>query len=158
MKALLSILLFAVGLNAYAQILIDKTTATNSSVTLEFGTEIRGVLLRPVSLPNNPSAGTILFDDNSGSFRFYDTGWSPITTGGVINSVDDFETTGSVIIDGFTSSANGIFILENKTGALVLPKLKSGLLNIKNPVAGLLYYDTDSKSVMVYNGNEWNAY
>ncbi|PRP66053.1 hypothetical protein [Nonlabens agnitus] len=158
MKKILSILLFALGFYTSAQVLIDKTAPTNSSVVLEFGTEIRGILLRPVSLPSTPSAGTILFDDDSGSFRYYDTSWSPVNAGGLMNTVTDFETTGAVIIDGITSDANGIFILENKTGALVLPKLESGALNIKNPVAGLLYYDTDLKAVMVYNGNEWISY
>lgn len=143
-----------------AQVLIGNITAASSnSVSVEFGSEARGVLLEPIDLPTTASAGTIIFDDNSGSLRYYDgSSWSPVTTGGLTNTVSNYTTTGSVIINNDHSAADGIFIIEETDKALVLPVINNGSLQIKNPVAGLLYYDSAIKSVMVYNGNNWLAY
>ena len=131
---------------------------------IDFGTELRGMVLSPVSDAENmttPAAGTIAFDGNTGSFRFYDgTDWSterPGTSVAAISGSDTYKQ----IIGAETTSANGVLVLGEDTGetkALILPKLENGNLRFNNPVAGLIYYDTALKSVMVYNGNSWTSF
>jgi len=146
-------------ISTQAQVLIDRHLATSASVTLEFGTQTRGILLEPATLPASPSAGTIIFDDSTASLRYYNgSSWSTAATGGTINTVVDYTTTSQVIINSTFSSATGLFIIEATNRALVLPKLSNGLLAIKSPTPGLLYYDTLLKAMMVYNGNLWVAY
>jgi hypothetical protein len=102
----------------------------------------------------------LIFDDVAGSLRFFNgSAWSPSTTGGTTNTVADYSTAGQiVIIDAPISDATGILVIENSSKAVVLPTLNYGLFGFKNPVAGLLYYDSTLKSLMVYNGNSWIAY
>lgn len=160
MKILFGVVLFlCTTMTIQAQVLIDRVTATNTSVALEFGSQTRGILLEPSTLPASPSAGTLVFDDTTGSLRLFNgTSWNTPINGGTINTVIDYTTTGEVIINAAFSSANGAFIIENSDRAMVLPKLSNGVLSIKNPVAGLFYYDTVLKTMMVYNGNTWVAY
>ena len=147
---------------AVAQVGIGKSTVTNGSVILEFGTDARGIRLTPVqnvtSLPS-PVGGTIAFDGNTGSFRYYETAWSVADGGGVTNghpTGTDGNTTG-VIIGAKTSLATGALILESSNKALVLPKV-SDVRRIATPPTGLLLYDTFDKSVKVFNGNVWVKY
>ncbi|MDP5101211.1 MAG: hypothetical protein NWQ09_07790 [Nonlabens sp.] len=142
-----------------AQVLIGISSTSDPSAALQFGSEPRGIYLQPVTLPLSPNAGTIVFDDATGSLRYYNgTVWSAVKPGGVANTVTDFATDSKVIIDASNSDASGIFIVESTTKAMVLPKSARGELNIKNPTPGLMYYDTINNSVMVYNGNVWVAY
>lgn len=161
MKTILLSVVFFIGVHiSQAQVLVGISTTSDPSVVLQFGTEPRGIRLEPATLPLNPSAGTILFDDTTGSLRYYNGSvWSAVTPGGALNTIADYTTPNlKVIIDSAHSDANGIFILEGTTRVMVLPKSSRGDLNIKNPTAGLMYYDTINNAVMVYNGNVWVAY
>jgi hypothetical protein len=148
---------------------IGKTTIDGDAI-LDFGNEVRGMVISPINdvsaMSPPPSAGTIAFDGNTGSFRFFDgTSWSNIAEGGEItgchaeanNSDDTFKQ----IIGAETSSTNGVLIFGKDSGedqALVLPRLANGNLRFNNPVTGLMYYDTVLKSVMVFNGNSWVSF
>ena len=147
---------------AVAQVGIGKSTVTNGSVLLEFGTDARGIRLTPVqnatSLPT-PVGGTITFDGATGSFRYYEAGWSVADGGGVTGghpTGTDTNTQGT-IIGANSSSAKGALILESSDKALVLPKV-GDVKRIASPPTGLLVYDTFDKSVKVYNGNGWVKY
>ena len=53
------------------------------------------------------------------------------------------------------SCRQGVLILEDNSKALVLPKSNQPWLNIKNPEAGTLVYDTQNNLICIYNGLEW---
>jgi len=149
---------------AVAQVAIGKSTVTNGSVILEFGTDARGIRLTPVqnvtSLPS-PVGGTIAFDGNTGSFRYYETAWSVADGGGAAGgnpTGTDGNTIGVIIgAKSPTGGATGALILESSNKALVLPKV-SDVRRIATPPKGLLLYDTFDKTVKVFNGNVWVKY
>ncbi|MCY1660196.1 hypothetical protein [Chryseobacterium sp. SL1] len=159
-----SIFLLTIGLKA--QVAIGKTTTTNSSCLLEFGTASRGILLPTVSdatTANVSDAGTILFDGNTGAVRFYagtTPSWSaPIgsgTTGGVLSGADG--NTQGVIIGSSTSVTKGILILESSFKAMVLPMVSQPAARFSAPPKGLMVFDTSVNQVAVYNGVKWTYY
>ncbi|WP_426480116.1 hypothetical protein [Chryseobacterium sp. R2ACT005] len=40
--------------------------------------------------------------------------------------------------------------------AMILPKIASPHLNIVNPAAGMMVYDTTKKQLAIYNGTVWS--
>ncbi|AUC78394.1 hypothetical protein CW736_02815 [Nonlabens sp. MB-3u-79] len=160
MKNIFLIFFFIFGITfCNAQILIGTATASSPSVSLEFGTQLRGILLEPIDLPVTANAGTVVFDDDSGSLRYFNgTTWSAPKPGGLTNTVTSYTAPGNVIINGSESTADGVFIIEDTNKAMVLPVIPSGSLKIKNPTIGLIYYDSFVKALMVYNGNSWDAF
>jgi len=168
MKTITTILalILSIGLNAQDQKLAIGKTSVDGSALVDFGTELRGMVIAPISnvTSSGASAGTIAFDGNTGSFRYYDgTNWSAVVDGG--DEGDDVATgttdTYQQLIGTETSTATGVVIFGEDSGenqALVLPKLANGNLKFKNPVTGLIYYDTVLKAVMVYNGNGWTRF
>ena len=162
MKKIIIILALACTGMISAQVAIGKQSVTDSAI-LEFGTDAKGILLNIASDVSTmtATAGTIAFDGATGSFRYYDgSTWSAVQTGGIIGGASataDTKTQGAII--GATSSAaQGTLILEHPNRALILPKMASGTHKILTPVKGLMYYDTTSKTVNVYNGNAWTSF
>lgn len=58
--------------------------------------------------------------------------------------------------DGATDTTAGILVLTDINKAMVLPKVASPHLNIKNPTPGMMAYDTTVKQLAVYNGTVWS--
>ena len=58
--------------------------------------------------------------------------------------------------DAPTDTTKGILVLTDTDKAMVLPKVASPHLNIKEPAAGMLVYDTVKKQVAVFNGTLWS--
>lgn len=159
-------LLLLCSLSGFAQVkvAIGKTTVDGDAM-LDFGSEVRGLVLAPVANVTTMTAspGTIAFDGNTGSFRYLDnTGvWSPVIAGGVTGGVQSGTDGAQFLIGTTTASSSAVLHLGANSGesrALVLPKLANGNLRFNNPVAGLMYYDTVLKAVMVYNGAVWTAF
>ena len=142
---------------------IGKTSVDGGGI-MDFGTEVRGLVIAPVADVStmDASPGTIAFDGNTGSFRYFDgTSWSAGisggTTGGEAAGTDLYYN----MLGTETSTAKGVLIFGEDTGetkALILPKIPNGYLRFNNPVAGLIYYDTIHKAVMVYNGVSWTKF
>lgn len=49
----------------------------------------------------------------------------------------------------------GILVLSDSDKAMILPKVENPHINIINPTAGMLVYDTVSKQLAVFNGTVW---
>jgi len=166
MKTITTILalVLSIGLQAQDQKLAIGKTTVDGDALVDFGTELRGMVIAPIAdvTTSGASAGTIAFDGNTGSFRYYDgTNWSTVVSGGKTGGVAAGTDTFKQLIGAETSTATGVVIFGEDTGetqALVLPKLENGNLKFNNPVTGLIYYDTALKAVMVYNGNKWTRY
>ncbi|GAB0157215.1 hypothetical protein CHRYSEOSP005_24860 [Chryseobacterium sp. Alg-005] len=152
-----------------AQISIGKTSITNDSVLLEFGTDPKGILLPWVT---NTSAvtgavpGTMIFDISDKKVKYFRGGASStwvdlsIDTSGVVdtslqNSLTEVSSA-KVIMGANSSSAPGILVLESSNKAMVLPKVASPHLNIINPSPGMIAYDTAKKQLAVFNGSVWS--
>lgn len=50
----------------------------------------------------------------------------------------------------------GVLVLTDTDRAMILPKVASPHLNIKNPTPGMMAYDTTKKQLAVYNGTVWS--
>lgn len=158
------LILFSFCSQAQGQMPIGKTTARRDAL-IDFGSEVRGLVLAPIQSVNAmlASPGTIVFDGGTGSFRYLNNSgtWSPVVSGGDIGGVQSGVGLNQILIGTTSSTAKGFLILGKDVGetkALVLPKLSNGNLRFNNPVAGLIYYDTVLKSVMVFNGNSWTRF
>lgn len=155
---------FAFSLQAQdLNLAVGKTTVDGDAI-MDFGDELRGMVIAPIqdAETSSPDAGTIAFDGATGSFRFYNgTNWSNPQSGGATGGHASGTDTFKQIIGAETSATTGVVVFgedNNESQALVLPKLENGNLRFNNPVAGLIYYDTALKSVMVYNGNAWTSF
>jgi hypothetical protein len=54
------------------------------------------------------------------------------------------------------NTAPGILVLSDQDKAMVLPKVASPHLNIKNPAPGMIVFDTTKKQLAVFNGTVWS--
>jgi len=59
-------------------------------------------------------------------------------------------------INGAADTTNGILVLTDTDKAMVLPKVASPHLNVKDPAAGMMVYDTAKRQLAVYNGTVWS--
>lgn len=154
--------------SAYSQVALGKGSISNSSVSLEFGTENRGIILPWV---NSAAAvtgavnGTLIFDSADKKVKYLKAGsWFDLTvdtTGTVDTSLQNTlsELPSSTVAIGKTATNNttpGILVLTDNDKAMVLPKVANPHLNIVNPSAGMMVYDTVNKQLAVFNGAVWS--
>lgn len=166
-KTILLTLLFT-SLLSFSQVAIGKSSITNTSVSLEFGNENRGLLLPWVTSSAAVSGavdGTIIYDTTDKKVKYLKAGsWFDLsvdTTGTVDTSLQDSLTELSsakvgIGTDAETDSAPGILVLTDTNKAMILPKVASPHLNIINPSAGMMVYDTSSHQLVVFNGAVWS--
>ncbi|MGX9985065.1 hypothetical protein [Soonwooa purpurea] len=129
--------------------------------------------------------GTIIFDLSDKQVKYRKDGaWFSLTassfpltytntsnTSITVNSPADFVSINSSLQDnvkessdakaaiganGATDTTAGILVLTDTNKAIVLPKVASPHLNIKNPTPGMMAYDTVKKQLAVYNGTVWS--
>lgn len=168
-KQILSVSLLLFSASAIsAQIAIGKQDVTNNSVSLEFGdTENRGLILPYVETSSGiTELGTIIYDVTDHKIKYLkDTNqWFDLSvdTTGVADiliqtSKTEVSAAKTVIgVDGETNTTAGILVLSDSNKAMILPKVASPHLNIINPAAGMMAYDTVKKQLAVYNGTVWS--
>ena len=158
---------------AFAQVAIGKASVSSPSVSLEFGTGNKGILLpwvTGVSTVTGAVNGTLVYNTTDKKvYVKYASGWKDLSvdaTGTTVdpitnvdgltlqNSLDDLDT--AKVSIGTPTSTPGILVLEDTNKAMVLPKVASPHLNIVNPAAGMMVYDTTSKQLAVFNGTVWS--
>ena len=120
--------------------------------------------------------GTIILDLSDKNVKYRRNGaWSsltgalPLTAGATtyntFNAIDSSlqdnkkeSATAKAAIgtNGATDTTPGILVLTDTDKAMVLPKVASPHLNIKNPTPGMMAYDTTKKQLAVYNGTVWS--
>ena len=149
------------SLSVKGQLSIGKSSVDGDGI-VDFGNFPKGIVLPIVnSLPNPPSPGTFVVDNNDNKVKVFSNGtWIYLTD--VVGSTDrrianlSSDIGEGVIIGNSESSAKGILVLESENKALILPKVANPHLNIPNPVIGTICYDVVSKSLAIYDGNEWH--
>ena len=120
--------------------------------------------------------GTIILDLSDKKVKYMRNGsWSSLTGAVPLvldgNNVSSFSAIDSSLQDdkkegttakaaigtnGATDTTAGILVLTDTNKAMVLPKVAEPHLNIKNPAAGMLVYDTTNRQLAVYNGTVWS--
>lgn len=182
MKKYLNILFVLVATGVSAQVAIGKTAVTNSSVSLEFGSGFKGLILpyiTSVADLKNPVEGTIAFDVASGKIRYFKNQaanlWTDLTfnvqnvkygntliadtTGKADVSIQqgliENDKARTVIGKNTADTAPGILVMSDTNKALILPKMDSPHLNIVNPAPGMMAYDTKTNQLAVFNGTVW---
>ncbi len=151
------------------QIAIGKTTLTNSSILLEFGSEPKGIILPQVNAPTLAAGGTFIFDAADKSVKVKEEknntfeNWTNLTQNSVQGKLHSFSNAGvdfsgnnGVIIGKDSSLKPGVLVLESTTKALVLPKVSNPQTSMKGSIAGTIVYDTDSGMLAVYDGSTWS--
>ena len=162
-------LLFATTLSA--QVAIGKATVSSPAVSLEFydgADNARGIILPWVTSTAAVTGavnGTLVYNTADRKvYVKYASGWRDLsvdTTGTVTTTLQDTLSdldTAKVLIGGdpATDTTPGILVLADTNKAMVLPKVASPHLNIVNPAAGMMVYDTTSKQLAVFNGTVWS--
>lgn len=147
-----------------AQVAIGKQSISSASVSLEFGSENRGLILPWVTNKDNVTGvvpGTFIFDSSDKKTKFKLAGdWMTLhilTTGDVDASLQDSESenkTAKVSI-GKPTNTKGILVLEDKNKAMILPKVQSPHDNIIKPEPGTIVFDIKTQLLAVYNGSFW---
>lgn len=149
---------------------IGKKTAEGADVLLDFKTnESRGIILPWVTKDTDvvlPVGGTLIFDSNDKKVKYYKGGTNAewvdlsINNGNVDLNIQqgslENTTFSQAVIGSRSSSASGVLVLESDNKAMVLPKMENPHLNILSPQAGTIAFDTLSKMLCIFNGNEWS--
>ncbi|MCX8533947.1 hypothetical protein [Chryseobacterium luquanense] len=139
--------------------LSDNTTANTKGLILPAVLEIPnfGTSGSATSIPQN---GTFLFDRQTKKNRFYENGvWKDLSDEGNNANLIPFAGTekgNGVIVGASSSAAKGVLVFESADKALVLPHIFNPHLTVINPYPGMMCYDTQSNSIAVYDGTNWN--
>ena len=173
-------MMFIVTLNA--QIGIGKTENIGTGSIIEFdgntpnapdqnttsnkkGLILPSVLVTPNfgtagSAASNAQNGTFIYDRQTRKVRFYENGaWKDMSDEGDNATLVPFagsESGNGVVIGTSPSAAKGVLVLESTNKALVLPHIFNPDLTVINPYPGMMCYDTNSNSIAVYDGSNWN--
>lgn len=152
----------------FSQVAIGKTSVSNTSVSLEFNNGNRGVILPWVTSAAAVTGavdGTVIYDTSDKKIKYRQSGvWKDMSidaTGTVNTTLQNAKTesaTAKVTIGG-NSSANttsGILVLADDNKAMILPKMDRPHLNIVNPAAGTIAYDTANHQLAIFNGTVWS--
>lgn len=173
MKNIITTLTLLIGMvGIRSQVAIGQQFVSNASVSLEFAnTENRGLVLPYIE---NKSAitenGTIIYDITDKKVKYLKDitatdPWADLSVDNAgaadlaIQGTDKTEqaTAKTVIgVNGATDTVDGILVLTDTDKAMILPRVSSPHLNIINPSAGMMAYDTTKRQLAVYNGTVWS--
>lgn len=156
--------------SSQAQTSVGKKMTEGADVLLDFKEgDNRGIILPWVTNQSDvitPVGGTLIFDSQDKKVKYYQDGtsatWVDLSIKeGVVDlsiqeAVEEDVTYNSTVIGSRTTSASGVLVLESSDKAMVLPKMESPHLNILSPQAGTMAFDTVSKMLCIFNGNEWS--
>ena len=168
MKKIFIPIFAVISICAYSQVAIGKSSVTNSSVSLEFGTENRGLLLPWVTSAAGVTGavdGTMIYDITDKKIKYRKNGnWFDLSidTTGTVNTtlqdplVEKASAKTAIGTNAATDTASGILVLTDTNKAMILPKTDSPHLNIISPSAGMIVYDNIKHQLAVFNGTVWS--
>lgn len=154
--------------HSFAQVAIGKSSVSNPSVSLEFTAGNRGIILPWVTSAASVAGavdGTVIYDVTDKKVKYRKSGsWVDLSvdaTGNVNTTLQNSKTESAkakVVIgsNGNTDTTSGILVLTDNDKAMVLPKMDNPHLNIINPTAGTMAYDTANHQLAVFNGTVWS--
>ncbi|NML71317.1 hypothetical protein HHL23_16120 [Chryseobacterium sp. RP-3-3] len=151
-----------------SQVAIGKSSVTNTSVSLEFGTGNKGLLLPWVTSAASVTGavdGTIIYDITDKKVKYRKNGsWFDLSidTTGTVNTtlqdplVEKAPAKTAIGTNAATDATSGILALTDTNKAMILPKADSPHLNIISPSAGMIVYDNVKHQLAVFNGTVWS--
>jgi hypothetical protein len=150
-------------LGANAQLKVgDNPTTINASAILEIESTYQGLLLprmttaqRDASI-KSPTAGLIIYNTSTNALEVSISGslWLNILTGATTAVASGTTTSvGGIGVGTSTPNANAVLDVTSTTKGVLLPRLSSD----PTGVAGMVYYNTTSNTVKLYNGSAWIA-
>ncbi|UWX61145.1 hypothetical protein N0B40_02465 [Chryseobacterium oranimense] len=164
-KSISTILIVFVSSAFNAQVAIGKDTIEGKDTILDFSNSpdnTKGLILPATKgLPaGSPANGTFIFDTSDDKVKVYENnGWKALSDTGnstTIKANDSNENGAGVVIGEKEGSADGVLVLESQDKAMILPKISSPHLSVKDPYPGMICYDTASKTFAVFDGTVWN--
>lgn len=156
---------FALGQIRFSE---EGKEVSSPSVLLEFddsATNIKGLLLPTVtSLTETSVAGTLLYDLEDFNFKIRtQEQWEDLTppqrsisTYIELSEGSDKHEAAGMIIGDETDESIGILVLATSDKAMVLPKITDPEMNVPYPYPGMICFDTTTKMLAMFDGNEWN--
>ncbi len=169
MKKIIISFIVPVAICVQAQIGVSRPDVANGSVSVQFSdAENRGLVLPyVVDKSGITQNGTIIYDTTDHKVKYLkDTNtWFDLSVDATgtanlgIQGNDKTEQPGAKIAIGTTAGTDttpGILVLSDADKAMILPKVASPHLNIINPSAGMMVYDTTKRQLAVYNGTVWS--
>jgi hypothetical protein len=151
--------------SSFAQIAIGKQVIEGRSTVLDFDNRsgnTNGLILPATSgFPTGSLVnGTFIFDVTDNKVKVYENDrWKSLSDAGNSSAVianNSPETGKGVIMGESASTAEGVLVLESQNKSMILPKIATPHLNVKNPYPGMICYDTTSKTLAVFDGSVWN--
>ena len=141
--------------------------ATDATANNTFGIILPSVASEPVITIQNQDVqsannGTFVFDKSTKKVKMFENNkWRDLSETGsdsriVSNNSDDTSQNQGAIIGSATSSAKGVLVLESADKAMILPRIDKPHTSVKNPYAGMMCFDTASKTLAVFDGTNWN--
>ncbi len=150
--------------SAHGQMVVSKQSTHNSSVSLDFADyESRGLILPYVEQKANITEnGTLIFDMLDKKVKYLkNNAWFDLSvnSSGKVDpglEIGGTEVQNAKVSIGKQTAVDGVLVLEDADKAMVLPRVAEPHLNIINPSAGMIVYDTTNKLLAVYNGTVWS--
>ncbi len=167
MKKIFVSIIIAIPLFYSSQVAIGKNTTTNTSVSLEFGNEPKGIILPWATSENSVTGavnGTFILDVAEKKVKVkLASGWKDLSVYNSNNAIDNSlqtnpqypEKANAKATIGNPSSTPGILVLEDNNKAMILPLVENAHINIKSPAPGMMAYDPLTQQLAVYNGTKW---
>lgn len=173
MKNIFTILFALLSVSVFSQVAIGKASVASPSVSLDFGTGNRGMVLPWVTSTAAVTGvvnGTMVYDLTDKKVKVkYNAAWKDLSVNTQGTTVDPLTSVDGVLVQnsatentlaksaiGTLTATPGLLVLEDTTKAMVLPKVASPHLNIINPAPGMIVYDTFNKQLAVFNGFVWS--
>jgi hypothetical protein len=150
-------------LGANAQLKVgDNPTTINASAILEIESTNQGLLLPRMTTAQrdasilSPIAGLVIYNTSTNALEVSVSGslWLNVLTGATTAVASGTTTSvGGIGVGTTTPNANAVLDVTSTTKGVLLPRLSSD----PTGVAGMVYYNTTSNTVKLYNGSAWIA-
>ncbi|MDG4946923.1 hypothetical protein NMK71_10915 [Weeksellaceae bacterium KMM 9713] len=160
MKTLFIIIFILSAPFIVAQVAIGKDDVEGSAV-LDFASNTQqGIILPWITESSIAETGSLIYSVEEKKVKFFNGSiWQDLSVKqGEVDTteIDGFDEVGAgVLLGNENSTLQGVLVLDDNSKALVLPKSNQPWLNIKNPEAGTLVYDSENKLICIFNGLEW---
>jgi hypothetical protein len=151
--------LFLILIGSFYTMKAQNGGLVTGTKNLDFASASNGIILPIVeTLPaaSTSQNGTFLLDKNDKKLKMCENNsWIDLCDkNSIANSLNSTTETDAII--GETSTSTGVLALEATDNAMILPHVAAPETSVKNPVAGMLVYDTASNSLALFDGLKWN--
>lgn len=160
-KIILSIIML-ITMGAKAQLKVgDNPTTINSSAILEIESTSKGLLLPRMTSGQrdailSPTAGLLIYNTTTKALEIANSSsqWVNSSTGTTTAVASGTSTSvGGIGVGTSTPNANAVLDVTSTTKGVLLPRLSSDPTGVE----GMVYYNTTSNTVKLYNGSAWVA-